>query len=192
VILSIWEKRQQELDYHIQKAVELYVIHLHQDDPSKCTASKLKRLGLVKFIPSKRRRGILLDPYSETAISKTDRENVLRNGLVALDASWKKAMDSFKRMTWHYEDRRALPYLVAANQTNFGKPVNLSTAEALAAALIIIGFREEGEGLMDRFRWGHSFLSLNDGYLRAYAKARDSSEVVEAQKRFMKELGFAV
>ena len=176
----------------LQRKVNLFVVHLGQDDPSKCTATKLKRLGLVAFLSLHQRRGLLLDPYGYTAVSSADRDLMLREGLTAVDASWKKAVDSFKGVTWRADRRRALPYLVAANPTNYGIPVNLSTAEAFAAALYIAGFREQSEEIMGSFRWGHSFFELNLRYLQAYGKADSSMGVVEAQRGFMKELGFQV
>jgi ribosome biogenesis protein Tsr3 len=66
-----------------------FVLHLRQDDPSKCTASKLRRLGKAAFLSRHGRRGLLLDPYCDTSISRTDRETVLSEGLTAIDASWK-------------------------------------------------------------------------------------------------------
>jgi pre-rRNA-processing protein TSR3 len=171
---------------------KLFVLHLHQDDPSKCTASKLRRLGKVDFLSRHSQHGLLLDPYCDTSISRTDREMVLSEGLTAIDASWKKAVESFKGVRWRRDHRRALPYLVAANPTNYGIPVNLSTAEALAAGLFIVGLGEQAEEVMDSFRWGHSFFELNLKYLEAYRGADSSAGVVEAQLGFMRELGFAV
>jgi pre-rRNA-processing protein TSR3 len=147
---------------------------------------------MVAFLPYHSRRGLLLDPYSETALSTSDRETILSEGLTAIDASWKKAVESFRGMTWRADRRRALPYLVAANPTNYGIPVNLSTAEALAAALYIVGLKEQCMEVLGSFRWGHSFMELNLRYLEAYREAQSSSEVVNAQLGFMKELGFAV
>ena len=174
------------------RKAKLFVLHLRQDDPSKCTASKLRRLGKVGFLPRHSQRGLLLDPYCDTSISRTDTEIILSEGLTAIDASWKKAVESFKGIRWRSDRRRALPYLVAANPTNYGIPVNLSTAEALAAGLFIVGLVEQAEEIMGSFRWGHSFLELNSKYLEAYRRADSSFGVVEAQRGFMRELGFAV
>ncbi len=171
---------------------KLFVLHLRQDDPTKCTASKLRRLGFVTYLPPHRRRGLLLDPYSDTSISKSDKELVLSEGLAAIDASWKKAVESFRGVGWSRSRRRALPYLVAANPTNYGIPVNLSTAEAFASALFILGLSDQAKEIMNSFRWGHSFFELNLRYLEAYSKADSSKAVVEAQRSFMHELGFVI
>jgi|YelNatPaOPRAMG01_1025707.scaffolds.fasta_scaffold06626_3 pre-rRNA-processing protein TSR3 len=171
------------------RKVNLFVVHLHQDDPTKCTAAKLRRLGVVKYVSPRMARGVLLDPYGVKALSKEDEAIMLREGLVAVDASWKKAAQVFSKTIWKGVTRRALPFLMAANPTNYGRPINLSTAEALAAALIISGFEDQGRAILDCFRWGPSFLRLNTRYLLGYSKARTSSEVVNAQTTFMKELG---
>lgn len=78
-----------------------------------------------------------------------------------------------------------MPYLIAANPVNYGKPTKLSTVEALAAALYIANYREEADKLLAVFKWGTTFSSLNEELLTIYAEARDSSEVVQLQKEFI-------
>jgi ribosome biogenesis protein Tsr3 len=68
---------------------KLFALHLRQDDPFKCTASKLRRLGKVGFLSRHSQRELLLDPHCDTSIFRTDRETVLSEGLTAIDASWK-------------------------------------------------------------------------------------------------------
>ncbi len=81
-----------------------------------------------------------------------------------------------------------MPLLFAGNPVNFGKPTKLSTVEALAAALYIAGFKEEATKLLSIFKWGHTFLEINSERLEDYAKAQNSTEVVEMQRRFMESL----
>jgi len=81
--------------------------------------------------------------------------------------------------------KRALPFLIAANPVNYGKPFILSSAEAFAAALLILGEQEQAQSLLEKFNWGAEFLRLNEEMLLAYSTAKDSTEVVAMQKGFM-------
>lgn len=73
---------------------------------------------------------------------------------------------------------RCLPVLIAGNPTNFAKATKLSTAEALAGALYIAGFKEEAQKLLSIFTWGHTFFELNTLLLDPYSEAKDSTEIV--------------
>jgi len=163
----------------------LYVYDVGDDDPKKCTARKLAKFGLVNIISSMGkipRNSILLNPFSEKALSPQDKgiENI-----VAIDCSWKNAEEIFKRVGRRIKHERALPYLLAANPVNYGKPLRLSTAEAMAAALYILGREEQARELMKKFKWGEHFLELNRMPLDDYRRARNSGEVIEAMKEYL-------
>ncbi len=165
--------------------MNLYVLHLNQDDPKKCTARRLAKMGYVKMLRSPRavpRGAIVLSPFVTKALSREDAPLAERRGLVAVDCSWERAEEVFSRIEGN---ARALPYLLAANPVNYGRPFKLSTAEALAAALYIMGYREEAERLLSAFKWGPGFLTLNREPLEDYARAATSAEVVEAQRHYL-------
>jgi pre-rRNA-processing protein TSR3 len=82
---------------------------------------------------------------------------------------------------------RCLPILIAGNPVNFGKLTKLTTAEAIAAALYIAGFKEESEQLLSIFTWGHTFFELNRMFLDNYVTAKDSSEIVKMQNNLLKD-----
>lgn len=126
---------------------------------------------------------VVLNPVSEVAFSRADRDHILRTGLVGLDCSWKQAETIFANS--RLGAQRALPYLLAANPINTYKPIKLSTAEAIASALYIAGFKEEAEETMSIFKWGPSFITLNQEMLDAYADCATSTEVVQIQKEYM-------
>ena len=166
--------------------VRIVVYQAGQCDPKKCTALKLGRHGLVRIVPQMRflpKRALVLNPFSQIAFSPADRDRVERCGLAALDCSWEHAEKVLRKHA--RGTSRCLPILVAGNPTNYAQPTKLSTAEALSAALYITGFKDESEELLSIFKWGHTFFDLNLEMLEGYAKAKDSTEIVEIQKRFI-------
>jgi pre-rRNA-processing protein TSR3 len=82
---------------------------------------------------------------------------------------------------------RCLPILIAGNPVNFGKLTKLTTAEAIAAALYIGGFKEEAEKILEIFPWGHTFFELNQMLLDNYVTAKDSADIVEMQTRLLQK-----
>lgn len=74
---------------------------------------------------------------------------------------------------------------MAANPVNYGKPFKLGTVEAFAAALYILGSIEQAREILNKFKWGHTFLELNHEPLEAYAAAKNSKEIVSIQTEFM-------
>jgi pre-rRNA-processing protein TSR3 len=127
----------------------------------------------TRFLP---KRAVVLNPFAEIAFSSADRERIADAGLVALDCSWEHAE---KVLSHHIRGTsRCLPILLAGNPTNFARATKLSTAEALAGALYIAGFKEEAKKLLSVFVWGHTFFELNASLLDAYSVAKDSTEIV--------------
>jgi pre-rRNA-processing protein TSR3 len=165
--------------------VELHVRYEGDDDPEKCSARKLARFDLAVLHRSPRAvpPGIVLDPFADRALSPADRpDDGTTDRLVALDCSWETARDeAFDLDGLH----RSLPFLVAANPVNYGTPFELSTVEAFAGALAILGDREQATQILSKFTWGHTFLELNEEPLRRYADCADSSEVIDVQDDYL-------
>ena len=159
--------------------INITIYHANQCDPKRCTGLKLKRHGLARIVTRTRflpKRAIVLNPFSEIAFSPADRERVAEAGLIALDCSWEHAE---KVLSHHIRGTsRCLPVLLAGNPTNYAKLTKLSTAEALAAALYIAGFKDEAKQVLSIFTWGHTFFELNAMFLDDYAAAKDSTDIV--------------
>ncbi len=169
--------------------VRLFALMAHEDDPRKCTASKLVRSGELreaKRVASIPGGAIVLDPESEKALSMEDLGAAKKFGILVVDCSWNK-LDRFPRVRAGLR-HRALPLLLAANPTNFGKPQRLSSAEALAATLYILGEKEHAKRILGEFRWGQVFIEINVERLEAYSQAKSSAEVVEAQSRILQAM----
>ncbi len=167
------------------KDLKLFIYHAKQCDPKKCTGKKLARFDLARIsdkvnkIP---RGSILLDPMAEKAISPADD---VKKGITVLDCSWEHLEEVFPQIMRMHLQHRALPYLVAANPVNFGRPFKLTSSEAFAASLYILGYKEQAEKVMSKFNWGHTFLELNQEPLEDYSTAKNSKEILQIQSRYM-------
>jgi len=162
--------------------IPLYAYRDNSCDPRKCTVKKLEKAGLLKIfnmISQIPRNTLLLDPTAEQALSPADK-NV--HSITVLDCSW-VVLDTGKVRSWRIH--RALPFLIAANPVNFGKPCVLSSIEALAAALFITGDRERASAILSKVSWGVRFLEVNREPLDLYANAKDSTDVIKIQDLFI-------
>jgi pre-rRNA-processing protein TSR3 len=165
--------------------IPLHFYHADQCDPKKCTGKKLARFNLAKLYKSPKqlpRKAILLDPFAEQALSPADNPSY---GIVVFDCSWEEVERVFPAIERLDFQHRALPFLLAANSVNFGKPFKLCTVEAFAAALYILGEKEQAALILNKFKWGPVFLEMNHEPLEDYSRAKDSTEVVKIQKEFM-------
>ena len=170
--------------------VPVHAIWLAQDDPKKNTAVRLSKRGELKIherfnkLP---RRGIILEPLCGKVLGPEDHSLLLEEGgsLVGLDCSWNQIEDSVQQVMKRTKLKpRTLPLLLAANPVNWGKPSKMTTAEALAASLYLIGKDEQARNLLSAFRWGEQFFILNKEPLEAYRDAKSSSELVDLQFEF--------
>ena len=164
--------------------IPVIVYDKDQCDPRKCTAKRMLKFGLAKEARTLREippGSIVLSPFADRALSPADIGHA-RRGLVVMDLTWTN-IDGFPRTSGTAD--RALPYLLAANPVNWGRPMELNSAEAVLASLIILGQDEQAEGFMGRFNWAPEFVRLNRNLLDAYASAKDSTEVVRIQNEYV-------
>ncbi|MFX1473956.1 MAG: DUF367 family protein [Promethearchaeota archaeon] len=164
----------------------ILVLRIPGCDPKRCSALKLARHGFVRLLRTPRqirRRTIALNPFAEKALSPADREFAEQAGILVLDCSWSEAQERFQDRL--RGEQRCLPYLVAANPVNYGRVGKLSSVEAAASALYILGHPETAQRMLGLFKWGPHFLELNREPLSEYASATDSSDVIARQQLFM-------
>jgi pre-rRNA-processing protein TSR3 len=67
---------------------------------------------------------------------------------------------------------------------NYGKARKLSTVEALASALYILGEAEHAQKLLGKFKWGPAFSDLNKDLLESYSKASTEKEIISTQNEY--------
>ena len=148
---------------------------LKQDDPKKCTAVKLVKFGLAKPIKQTNSRTLILDPFSKKTLLNSDKKLV--GSVTGIDCSWNHTDNVFSK-TFSGISRK-LPPLLAGNPVNYSKLNKLTTVEALAAAIYIMGDFTQASLILDKFKWGHTFFALNQNLLKDYCKAKSESNIAE-------------
>lgn len=176
-----------EEDYGKEAAFPVAMWDLNHCDPKKCSGRKLLRHGLIKNLKlGQRFPGLVLTPVGVNCVSPLDKEIIEASGIAVVDCSWARIDETpFNRMKSPHP--RLLPFLIAANPINYGKPCKLSCVEAIAAALMIAGMKDEAKFYLSKFSWGHAFLELNEELLERYANCKSSEEILQVQKNYLEE-----
>lgn len=164
--------------------IHVYVLLHREDDPLKNTAVKMVRMGLATLVDARRLRArpVVLDPYSQEYLGPWLRDTVLQQGILVVDASWRRLSPS--RFTGIRGLHVKLPPLLPGNPVNYGKPCILSSIEAVAASLYITGFHEEYSRLLGLYKWMETFHELNKELLDAYSKSKTPGELESAISEF--------
>lgn len=157
-------------------------------DPKRCSGKKLERLGLIKSLRvGQKFQGVVVSPNGKGVVCPNDREIVETNGAAVVECSWAR-LDEIPFNKIGGKNERLLPYLVAANQVNYGRPWKLNCVEALAACFAIVGHTDWAEDLLSNFSWGHAFLDINKELLEVYQQCTDSDSVQKAQDEWLEKL----
>ena len=166
--------------------MNIFALEMGQDDPQKCTARKMIQMELAKGVGRKFHASdsiIVLNPYAHRVLSPPDRG---AKGILVVDCSWNQAQEFFfKKLGGKH---RRLPVLLAANPTNYAKPGVLSSLEALAAALYILGEVEEAKRYLAIYKWGPTFETLNQEPLEDYRKSRTEGKVLQREREYFPQL----
>ncbi|UNI17397.1 ribosome bioproteinsis protein tsr3 [Purpureocillium takamizusanense] len=157
-------------------------------DPKRCSGKKLMKLGLMRDLHlGQRHNGVIITPNGKQVVSPADRDLMDQYGAAVVECSWARTGEiQWSKVGGKCE--RLLPYLVAANTVNYGKPWRLNCVEALAAAFCICGHTDWAEQILAPFSYGRSFLDINASVLRRYAACADAAEVKKTEAEWMERL----
>lgn len=157
-------------------------------DPKRCSGKRLIRQGMMRELHlGQRFNGVIITPNGKQVVSPADREVLKAYGAAVVECSWARTQE----VQWNKvggKCERLLPYLVAANTVNYGKPWRLNCAEALAAAFYICGQPEWAEQVLAPFSYGESFLEINASLLKKYAACEDEKAVKKIEEEWMERL----
>ncbi|KAK0384341.1 hypothetical protein NLU13_8428 [Sarocladium strictum] len=157
-------------------------------DPKRCSGKKLIKLGMMRDLHlGQRHNGVIITPNGKRTISPADRELMDQYGAAVVECSWARTDE----VQWNKvggKCERLLPYLVAANSVNYGKPWRLNCVEALAAAFAICGHLDWAEQILAPFSYGQSFLDINSSILKRYAACTDEADIKRTEAEWMERL----
>ncbi|KAJ5157378.1 Ribosome biogenesis protein TSR3 [Penicillium canariense] len=157
-------------------------------DPKRCSGKKLMKLGLMRELHiGQRFPGVIVSPNAKKVISPADRELMEQHGAAVVECSWVRV----KEVPWSRiggKCERLLPYLIAANTVNYGKPWRLNCVEALAACFCICGHEDWAREILKNFRYGEAFLDINSELLSRYAACQTEEDVKRTEEEWLAKI----
>ncbi|KAH0560039.1 hypothetical protein GP486_003441 [Trichoglossum hirsutum] len=131
--------------------------------------------------------GVVISSNAKRTLSPADRGLAEQFGVAVVECSWARVKEvPFARIGGKCE--RLLPYLVAANTVNYGKPWRLNCVEALAACFYICGHPEWAEEVISHFSYGQAFLDMNSSLFKRYAACEGEEDVKKAEEAWLEQL----
>lgn len=154
-------------------------------DPKRCSGKKLERMGMIRPLRiGQKFGGVVVSPNGKHPVCPNDREIVEKYGAAVVECSWAR-LDEIPFSKIGGKNLRLLPYLLAANPVNYGRPWRLNCVEALAACFCITGHFDWAETVLEKFTWGHAFLELNAELLELYSRCEDFESVQKVQDAWL-------
>lgn len=157
-------------------------------DPKRCSGKRLKHFGLMRELPiGQKFPGVVISPNAKRILSGEDRSTLEQYGAAVVECSWVR----IKEVPWSRiggKCERLLPYLVAANPVNYGRPWRLNCVEALAACFYICGHPEWASEILQHFSYGQPFLDINSQLLKRYAACRTEEEIKKAEETWLEKI----
>lgn len=161
---------------------------LEHCDPKRCSGKRLMHFGLMRELSvGQKFAGVVVSPNAKAVVSPADRELLEQHGAAVVECSWARVQE----VPWGKiggKCERLLPYLVAANSVNYGRPWRLNCAEALAATFFICGHEDWAHEVLTHFSYGEPFLEINSQLLKRYAACANAEEVKKAEAAWLKKI----
>lgn len=157
-------------------------------DSKRCSGKRLQHFGLLRQLPvGTKHSGVIISPNAKTILSPSDTPLLEQFGAAVVECSWVRIQE----IPWSKiggKCERLLPYLVAANAVNYGRPWRLNCVEALAACFMICGKDDWAEMVLQHFPYGESFLNINASLFRRYAACKDEAGIKKVEEKWLKRL----
>lgn len=126
-------------------------------------------------------------PNAKQLLSAADKDLLEQYGAAVVECSWVR----IKEVPWSRiggKCERLLPYLVAANSVNYGRPWRLNCVEALAACFYICGHQDWATEVLQHFSYGEPFLEINSQLLKRYAACSNEEEIKKAEEVWLAKI----
>ncbi|EEP77108.1 hypothetical protein UREG_01957 [Uncinocarpus reesii 1704] len=157
-------------------------------DPKKCSGKKLMHFGMMRELPIGHKfPGVVISPNAKHTLSPADKPLLEQYGAAVVECSWVRV----KEVPWSRiggKCERLLPYLVAANPVNYGRPWRLNCVEALAACFYICGHEDWATQILKHFRYGGPFLEINSQLLKRYAACETEEDIKAAEEKWLEKI----
>jgi len=173
------------------EGLRLMMWDFEQCDPKRCSGARLAKRGVLKTMSlAASFKGLVLSPRAKLTLSPADECILDSQGLSVIDCSWARLdeIDLMNNNKSKSGKHRLLPFLVAANPVNYGRPGKLTCAEAAAATLYICNKKEGALAMMDEFGWGREFIKINFELLELYSSCVDSDDVLVKQSEWLERV----
>ncbi|KAJ5760561.1 hypothetical protein N7520_007717 [Penicillium odoratum] len=157
-------------------------------DPKRCSGKRLMKLGLMRELHiGQRFPGVIISPNAKKVVSPADKQLMEEHGAAVVECSWVRV----KEVPWSRiggKCERLLPYLIAANTVNYGKPWRLNCVEALAACFCICGHQEWAEEVLKNFSYGQAFLEINSELFKLYAACSTEEDIKRTEEEWLAKI----
>ncbi|SBT80885.1 ribosome biogenesis protein TSR3, putative [Plasmodium malariae] len=165
--------------------IKLFMIDYNECQNNKCSCKKLYRFKKIKKVQvNKKFKGIVLTPYGDKYFSLYDKQIIENFGLSVIDCSW-KSVDLLKKIK--FTNQRKLPYTIAVNSINYGKPYKLSCLESLAFCLYVCNYNKQCRDILSIYKWSIYFTTVNKDFLDKYKLCYTHNDIINAENELIQD-----